>query len=132
MPELRDRALPFRDESLDALVRRFYGEVRADPLLGPVFAARIDDWEPHLARMVAFWTTVLRAEPAFRPSDRGSPAVIHRGIGELERAHFARWLALFEPVARETLSAEEARVVIAKARRMGRALSAHLPGAAAP
>ena len=36
------------------LVHRFYDRVRADEVLGPVFAARITDWPPHLERMVAF------------------------------------------------------------------------------
>ena len=27
------------------MVRRFYGRVRADDLLGPMFESRIDDWE---------------------------------------------------------------------------------------
>jgi len=40
------------DEALiDRLVRGFYMKVRADELIGPVFEARIADWEPHLKRM---------------------------------------------------------------------------------
>ena len=35
---------------IDRLVRTFYGKVRQDEVLGPVFAARIGDWEPHLAK----------------------------------------------------------------------------------
>lgn len=39
---------------LHTLVHRFYDRVRADEVLGPVFAARITDWGPHLERMVTF------------------------------------------------------------------------------
>ena len=40
------------DEALlTELVHRFYGKVRADTVLGPIFAARIEDWGPHLERM---------------------------------------------------------------------------------
>ena len=40
------------DEAMiERLVRRFYEAVREDPLLAPIFAARIRDWEPHLQRM---------------------------------------------------------------------------------
>jgi|GEM_PF-1404058 len=46
------------DAILTRLVHDFYRLVRGDPLLGPVFAARITDWQPHLARMVAFWSSV--------------------------------------------------------------------------
>ena len=41
------------------LVHRFYTRVRADAVLGPIFAARITDWAPHLDRMVAFWGSVV-------------------------------------------------------------------------
>ena len=33
---------------LRSLVHRFYDKVRADEVLGPVFAGRITDWAPHL------------------------------------------------------------------------------------
>jgi len=47
------------DEAMiERLVRGFYRRVREDALIGPVFAARIGDWEPHLARMCAFWSSV--------------------------------------------------------------------------
>ena len=47
------------DEAMiERLVRAFYGRIRRDPLLAPVFAERIDDWEPHLQRMCAFWSSV--------------------------------------------------------------------------
>jgi hemoglobin len=37
------------DEAMiERLVRTFYGKIRKDPLLGPVFETRIADWEPHL------------------------------------------------------------------------------------
>ena len=32
------------DEVLRELVHAFYGKIRKDPVLGPIFAARIDDW----------------------------------------------------------------------------------------
>jgi truncated hemoglobin YjbI len=40
------------------LVQRFYDRVRVDEVLGPIFATRIKDWEPHLERMWAFWSSV--------------------------------------------------------------------------
>ncbi len=43
---------------LTDLVHRFYGKVRLDPVLGPIFADRIGDWEPHLEKMVDFWSSV--------------------------------------------------------------------------
>lgn len=43
---------------IERLVDTFYGRVRADDILGPIFAARIKDWGPHLQRMYAFWSSV--------------------------------------------------------------------------
>ena len=43
------------DEAMiERLVRGFYAKVRADAVLGPIFEARIRDWEPHLSQMCAF------------------------------------------------------------------------------
>jgi hemoglobin len=42
------------EDFIDAMVERFYGSVRADALLGPIFDARIADWPHHLARMKQF------------------------------------------------------------------------------
>jgi hemoglobin len=44
------------DAMISRLVRGFYARVRTDELLGPVFAARIANWEPHLQRMCDFWS----------------------------------------------------------------------------
>ena len=38
---------------IDALVETFYGQIREDALLGPIFAQRVVDWPAHLARMIA-------------------------------------------------------------------------------
>lgn len=46
------------EEVLHDLVHGFYRKVRRDPVLGPIFAARITDWFPHLERMVAIWSSV--------------------------------------------------------------------------
>ena len=42
---------------IERLVHGFYAKVRADAVLGPIFDARIKDWEPHLAQMCAHRTT---------------------------------------------------------------------------
>ena len=54
------------EEILSGLVRRFYGRVRADAVLGPIFADRISDWDPHLERMVAFWSSVALLTGRYR------------------------------------------------------------------
>lgn len=47
------------DEAMvERLVRSFYARARDDAILGPIFAAKIRDWEPHLQKMFAFWSSV--------------------------------------------------------------------------
>ncbi len=43
---------------IERLVRGFYVKVRSDAVLAPVFDSKIKDWEPHLAQMCAFWSSV--------------------------------------------------------------------------
>ena len=72
---------------LRALVHGFYDKVRRDPLLGPIFAARITDWAPHLARMVDFWSSVALMTGRYH----GQPVPAHTPL-PLDTGHFERWL----------------------------------------
>jgi hemoglobin len=116
----------FDDASIEKLVRGFYEQIRGDDILGPIFARRIKDWEPHLQRMMLFWTTVLRGEAGYQPGPKGPPPALHRGIAELRSAHFVRWLSLFAQEAKRVFPADAASFVVARSEGMGRALSAHL------
>lgn len=82
---------------IDRLVEEFYAKVRADPVLAPIFAARIEDWGPHLARMKQFWGVILLGEGQFN----GSPMTLHAAIPGIGEFHFRRWLALFDATLRE-------------------------------
>jgi len=82
---------------IERLVHRFYERVRADPLIGPVFAARIADWGPHLERMCAFWSSVALMTGRYH----GQPMAVHARL-PVGAEHFERWLMLF----RETAAAE--------------------------
>ncbi len=111
--------------ALHDMVHAFYGRVRADPTLGPVFEARLADrWEPHLAKMVSFWASVLLAEGSFA----GDPMSRHRAIGEGRPEHFARWLVLFRATLAEVFAEPAANVVFARALGMARGLSTAMFG----
>lgn len=116
--EDRAPAGPPSEDEIRALVHDFYGAVREDDLLGPIFAERIDAWPPHLERMCAFWSGILRASGRYR----GNPLEAHASIPGLEAHHFGRWLALFQVSAARTLSPGAARDVVARAGRMSRVL----------
>lgn len=82
---------------IDHLVEAFYVKIREDDLLGPIFAERIADWAPHLARMKAFWRSVLHNSGEFS----GNPMLKHLAIPGLELRHFSHWLNLFYKTLRE-------------------------------
>lgn len=106
------------DETLLAeVVNRFYARVRADAVLGPIFAARIDDWEPHLARMTAFWSSVALMTGRYH----GAPVPAHMEL-PVTWAHFERWLTLFRDTAREVCPPEGAAHLIERAERIARSL----------
>src|SRR5512138_834647 len=72
------------DEAMiERLVRRFYDAVRDDALLGPIFAARITDWEPHLQRMFAFWSSVALMSGRYH----GQPMAKHMPL-PVDARHF--------------------------------------------
>jgi hemoglobin len=97
-----------------SLVERFYGKIRADALLGPIFAERIVDWDLHLGRMKQFWRSVLHASGEFA----GNPMVKHIAIPGLEERHFAHWLGLFYATLREQQPSDEATQLVAARARM--------------
>ncbi len=100
------------------LVHAFYGKVRQDPELGPVFGRAISDWEPHLARMCDFWSSVTLMTGRYH----GTPMQVHAARPEIRPAHFARWLALFEETAREICPPDAAALFIDRAQRIGESL----------
>ena len=116
------------DEShLSSLVHRFYGKVRNDPVLGPIFASRIADWEPHLVRMVEFWSSVALMTGRYH----GAPVPAHAGL-PVSWPHFERWLELFRETALEICPPAGAAHVIERAERIARSLHMAVEDAARP
>ncbi len=105
------------DTVIELLVRAFYARVRDDALLAPIFAARIGDWEPHLERMCAFWSTVALMSGRYH----GQPTKMHLSL-PVDAQHFDRWLDLFEQTAREVCSVSAADYLIERAQRIAESL----------
>lgn len=103
---------------LTNLVHGFYAKVREDDVLGPIFAARITDWGPHLDRMVAFWSSVALMTGRYH----GAPVPAHTPL-PITQAHFDHWLALFRETAHEICTPAGAAHVIERAERIARSLS---------
>lgn len=96
------------------LVDTFYGRIRDDALLGPIFAERITDWPLHLGRMKAFWRSVLHNSGEFS----GNPMRKHIVIPGLEERHFAHWLDLFYATLRDLEPSAEATTTVGGRARM--------------
>lgn len=112
------------DEAMiDRLVRAFYDRVRADPVLGPIFASRIKDWDPHLERMCAFWSSVALMSGRYH----GQPMEKHLPL-PIDARHFDRWLGLFEETARQICPASAADHFIERAQRIAESLELGVAG----
>jgi truncated hemoglobin YjbI len=46
-------------EGISKLLCHFYADVRQDPLVGPIFNAKIKDWKHHLEIITSFWETLI-------------------------------------------------------------------------
>ncbi len=127
MPDLQERRAAITaeikartgidDAMIHRLVHGFYAKVRADEVLGPVFAERIRDWEPHLERMCAFWSSVALLTGTYH----GRPMQAHQPL-PVDARHFDRWLQLFEQTASELCSPAAAELFIDRARRIAESL----------
>jgi hemoglobin len=107
------------DEAMiHTLVHTFYGRVRQDPELGPIFKRQVADWDEHLAKLCDFWSSVLLMTGRFK----GQPMAAHAKVGDIRPEHFVRWLQLFEATAHEVWPTEAADLVAARARQIGRSL----------
>jgi hemoglobin len=116
MAEIAERT-GIDEAMIERLIRAFYARVNDDALLGPVFAARITDWEPHLERMFAFWSSVALMTGRYH----GQPMRVHLPL-PVDAEHFDRWLALFEETARDICPPVAAEHFIERARRIAESL----------
>lgn len=98
------------------LVHGFYGRIRADDLLGPIFSREIaeDEWPDHLRNMCDFWSSVVLRTDRYG----GRPLPPHLRLEGLGEPHFRRWLALFRATAEAELPAEAALLFIQRAERI--------------
>jgi len=102
---------------IDRLVEAFYARVRDDALIGPIFAALVKDWGPHLAQMKLFWSSVALSTGVYQ----GRPMPKHLPL-PIDATHFDRWLALFEATTREVCPPVAAMHFMERARRIAESL----------
>ena len=96
------------------LVDSFYAKIRSDAVLGPIFAAKVSDWDEHLARMKRFWRSILFSSAEYS----GNPMPKHVAIPDLDTSHFSRWLEMFYATLREEGAGEDAVALVSERARM--------------
>lgn len=111
------------EDVIHTLVHAFYAQIRQDPVLGPIFNDRIDDWEPHLERMCAFWSSVTLMSGRYH----GQPMQKHAPL-PVDARHFDRWLELFEQSAHSVCAPAAAEYFIDRARRIAESLELGIAG----
>lgn len=132
-PEMTARLMAETGLDLDqitAVVHQFYDRIRRDPVLGPIFDERIDDWDAHLEKLIAFWCSVALMTGTFK----GAPMPAHVTL-PVGWAHFERWLELFFITTAEVCTPDGAAHLDERARRIARSLHmaiADHSGAAVP
>lgn len=119
------------EADLERVVPAFYGRVRQDALIGPVFNDAIHDWPEHLDKLVAFWSSVMLTTGRYK----GNPMAAHlKHLERLTAAMFERWLDLWAETTDEMLGHEQAKALQFKAGRIAESLKLalwfRLPGAA--
>jgi hemoglobin len=105
------------EDMIRSLVHTFYDRVRTDAVLEPIFAARIENWGPHLDRMCAFWSSVVQMTGHYH----GRPMQNHAPL-PVDAAHFDRWLTLFADTANKVCSPAAADLFIERAHMIAESL----------
>lgn len=100
------------------LVHAFYARVRCDPLIGPIFNARVDDWPAHLDKLCAFWSSVTLMTGRYK----GTPMHVHAELPAISAEHFQRWLTLFRATAHDVCPEDAARLFVDRSERIAESL----------
>ena len=118
-------AVGITEAMIHEVVHGFYGRIRQDPALGPIFHRVItaDAWPAHLQKMCDFWSSVMLMSGRFH----GAPMPAHLRIegrdGKgLNDRHFARWLHMFAETAAELCPPEAAALFVKKSQMIAQSL----------
>ena len=108
------------EQALPALLADFYGRVRADSALGPIFEAAVEDWPHHLAKLEDFWSSVMLTSGRYK----GNPVAIHlRHKAQITPDLWPLWLGHWRSAASQAFSPQIAHLLVAKAERIAQSLS---------
>lgn len=102
--QARAASMGIDEEYISLLVDAFYTRIRADEILGPIFAAKISNWDAHLPKMKAFWSSVALNSGNYS----GRPVPVHLKLkNDVEPENFTLWLELFRQTLEDTAPSKE-------------------------
>ena len=118
-------AVGIDEEMIHAVVHGFYGRIRQDPALGPIFNRVIpaEAWPAHLQKMCDFWSSVMLMSGRFHGAPMPAHLRIETQTGEgLNGRHFARWLHLFAETVAELCPPEADALFVKKSQMIAQSL----------
>ncbi len=115
---MEKKELKNRDD-VQHLVETFYGKVRKDKVLGPIFNSIIADWASHLTLLTDFWETQLFLKRKYY----GNPVTAHQEVDDkmnhtITSEHFGLWLNLWFATIDELFEGETAWIAKNRAQKM--------------
>jgi len=101
------------------VVDAFYARVRQDPELGPVFNRAVSDWDAHLDRITAFWSSAMLRTGRY---DGGLMGAHFKHKAVIAPEMFDRWLALWTETTSDLLPEGAAEAMQTRARMIAQSL----------
>lgn len=108
-------------KDISLLVHSFYGKIRKDELLGPIFNSHIaeEEWPVHLDKLTDFWETNLFGVPKFKGSPTAKHIQVDKNLNhKMSQVHFGKWLQLWFETIDELFEGEIANKAKYAARKM--------------
>lgn len=112
-------------EDINEIIRKFYGQVRDNDILGPIFTKAIpeEEWDFHMEKITDFWDSAVFGSMSFK----GNPATSHVNLDQknnykITQEHFAIWLNHWNETINENYEGEIAENMKMRARKMAAGL----------
>ncbi|MBT2162603.1 group III truncated hemoglobin [Zobellia barbeyronii] len=115
---MEKKEIETRDD-VQLLVETFYGKIREDKILGPIFNGIITDWEAHLKLLTDFWETQLFLKRIYQ----GNPVTAHQEVDDktnhsITSEHFGLWLNHWFATIDELFEGDKAWIAKNRAQKM--------------
>jgi len=112
---------------IKTLVQTFYGRIRKDVYLAPIFKKHITDWNAHFEHLTDFWENSLFMNGAYK----GNPLKVHEKVDAAEgyginEQHFGIWLNYWSQTIDDLFEGDNASILKLRARKMGTHIHVHL------